>query len=79
MAKITTQFTRWIWLPLLDYGTELVHVRSSAIIERMRSDEVKTQPLNRRLGHPAKVGHPGGSERIDSWLPARPSLMDTIS
>jgi hypothetical protein len=28
MAKITTQVTRWICLPLLDYGTELVHVRS---------------------------------------------------
>jgi hypothetical protein len=28
MAKITTHVTRWIRLPLLDDGTELVHVRS---------------------------------------------------
>jgi hypothetical protein len=30
-VKIKTQFTGWIRLPLLDGGTELVHVRSCAL------------------------------------------------
>jgi hypothetical protein len=32
IAKITTQVTRWIRLPLLDDGTELVHVQSLLFI-----------------------------------------------
>ena len=30
-VKIKTQVNRWIRLPLLDYGTELVHVRSTRL------------------------------------------------